>query len=217
MNLLSLVGQWQNNSWIESLYVFEWCDYSWMFCHKCDIADLIFATSQKLRNYPANAWLGQPVTDLIHSLAKEVVPGCWGSMGSCPWRLWETFQVNLNHKKNWGLWPWNDGLSPPKGKSNIWLGEPCKKMHGCENLNNMRTGFGANYLDWFIPAPKSTHPIHLTQPNSPNSTNPTHPAKFIKLNSSNQTCQNSPRPGVGKNNFPRVHPLRIFLGGIWSG
>ena len=101
LNLLSHVGQWLYHSLIESSYVFVCCNYSWMFCHKCDIADLILAASEDLRSCPNNAWLGQPVTHLIHKPAKEGVPGCWGSMGSCPWRLWETFQVNLNHKK-WG-------------------------------------------------------------------------------------------------------------------
>ena len=31
-----------------------------MFCHKCDIADLILAASEDLRSCPTNAWLGQP-------------------------------------------------------------------------------------------------------------------------------------------------------------
>ena len=39
-------NQYQYNSWIKSSYVFAWCDYSWMFCQKCDIADLISAASE---------------------------------------------------------------------------------------------------------------------------------------------------------------------------
>ena len=44
-----------------------------MFSHKSDIAEVILAASEDLRSCPTNAWLGQPVTHLIHKPAKEVV------------------------------------------------------------------------------------------------------------------------------------------------
>ena len=44
LNFLSLIA----HSWIAFSYVFVCCDYSLMFCHKGDIADIIFVSNLRV-------------------------------------------------------------------------------------------------------------------------------------------------------------------------
>ena len=48
LNFLSLIGQCWDHSWIAFSYVFVWCDYSLMFCHRGDIADIIFGSNLRV-------------------------------------------------------------------------------------------------------------------------------------------------------------------------